>query len=95
MARLEGRSRGRVVSDLAPGACNLRKEAVDDDLPMFSVPVGTPVFGPNQVVTPNHVHHQAARAWFDSMARHGWATTAITELGLVRVCANPSQPRSC
>lgn len=39
---------------------------------------------------PNHVHHRAARTWFDSTSRHGWATTAITELGFVRVSANPS-----
>ncbi len=38
---------------------------------------------------PNHVHHRAARAWFDSASREGWATTVITELGFVRVSSNP------
>ncbi|HZU46244.1 MAG TPA: TA system VapC family ribonuclease toxin [Mycobacterium sp.] len=37
---------------------------------------------------PNHVHHQAARRWFDAHSRAGWATTPITELGFVRVSSN-------
>lgn len=37
---------------------------------------------------PNHVHHRAARAWFDAASRDGWATTVITELGFVRVSSN-------
>lgn len=38
---------------------------------------------------PTHVHHVAARAWFDRNSRAGWATCPITELGFVRVSSNP------
>lgn len=37
---------------------------------------------------PNHVHHHAARRWFDTAAGEGWATTPVTELGFVRVSSN-------
>ena len=37
---------------------------------------------------PNHVHHRAARTWFDGHHRGGWATTPITESGFVRVSSN-------
>ena len=39
---------------------------------------------------PNHVHHDAARSWFDERRRGGWATCPLTEAGLVRVSCNPS-----
>lgn len=38
---------------------------------------------------PNHVHHLAARSWFDREGSTSWATCPITELGFVRVSANP------
>lgn len=37
---------------------------------------------------PNHVHHSAAREWFERNHRDGWATTAVTETGFVRVSSN-------
>lgn len=37
---------------------------------------------------PNHVHHAAARRWFDASSSAGWATTSVTELGFVRVSSN-------
>lgn len=37
---------------------------------------------------PNHVHHEPARAWFVARATAGWATSAITEIGLVRLSCN-------
>ena len=37
---------------------------------------------------PNHVHHAAARNWFDEYADQGWATTPITEAGFVRLSSN-------
>lgn len=37
---------------------------------------------------PNHVHHESAVGWFREAAPQGWATTAITELGLVRLSCN-------
>ena len=37
---------------------------------------------------PNHVHHGAARRWFETSGTAGWATTPVTELGFVRVSSN-------
>jgi hypothetical protein len=37
---------------------------------------------------PNHVHHAAARRWFDTSSSAGWATTPVTELGFVRISSN-------
>jgi toxin-antitoxin system PIN domain toxin len=37
----------------------------------------------------SHVHHVAARAWFDENATTGWSTCPITEAGFVRVSSNP------
>ena len=39
---------------------------------------------------PDHVHHEAAHAWFAESRGSGWATCPITENGLVRVLANPA-----
>ena len=39
---------------------------------------------------PNHVHHQAARRWFDERGGAAWGTTPITEAGFVRVSSNIS-----
>lgn len=36
---------------------------------------------------PSHVHHAAAHAWFAGVER--FATSSITQLGFVRVSANP------
>ena len=37
---------------------------------------------------PNHVHHDAAWAWFDADRDAGWATCLLTEAGFVRVSCN-------
>lgn len=37
---------------------------------------------------PNHQHHGAARAWFDTQRDSGWSTCAITELGFIRVSSH-------
>ena len=42
---------------------------------------------------PNHVHHPAARAWFEGRREEGWATCPLTEAGFVRVSCNPSVVR--
>lgn len=42
---------------------------------------------------PTHVHHVAARRWFDRESRDGWATCPVTQLGFVRVSSNPSTIR--
>ncbi|MFU8815664.1 MAG: TA system VapC family ribonuclease toxin [Pseudomonadales bacterium] len=38
---------------------------------------------------PTHIHHKAARSWFDRVGAAGWATCPITQLGFVRVSSNP------
>lgn len=38
---------------------------------------------------PTHVHHPDALAWFDQVGGTSWATCPITQLGFVRVSANP------
>jgi hypothetical protein len=37
---------------------------------------------------PTHIHHLAARSWFDRVSGGGWATCPITQLGFVRVSSN-------
>lgn len=37
---------------------------------------------------PTHVHHGAARYWFDQCSAAGWATCPITQLGFVRLSSN-------
>jgi toxin-antitoxin system PIN domain toxin len=39
------------------------------------------------LVVPEHEHHGAALTWYTSQANQGWATCAVTELGVIRVCA--------
>jgi toxin-antitoxin system PIN domain toxin len=38
---------------------------------------------------PNHVHHRAARTWFEKSHARGWATCSVTENGFVRISSNP------
>lgn len=46
------------------------------------------------LLVPLHEHHAAAQQWvLDAGARDGWATCAVTELGLIRVCAQLSVGR--
>lgn len=46
------------------------------------------------LLVPVHEHHARARRWvLDAGARDGWATCAVTELGLIRVCAQLSVGR--
>jgi toxin-antitoxin system PIN domain toxin len=37
---------------------------------------------------PDHVHHEAAHAWFSANRPHGWASCPLTENGLVRILSN-------
>jgi toxin-antitoxin system PIN domain toxin len=40
------------------------------------------------LLVPEHQHHTLALNWFSSeAATEGWATCAVTELGVIRVCA--------
>lgn len=40
------------------------------------------------LMAPQHVHHARAHAWFASVG--AWATTPITEAGLLRLLMNPA-----
>ena len=39
---------------------------------------------------PDHVHHEAAHAWFAPSRSEGWATCPLTENGVVRILSNPA-----
>lgn len=39
------------------------------------------------LLVPEHEHHPAAISWFASQSGDGWATCSVTELGVIRVCA--------
>ncbi len=39
---------------------------------------------------PNHVHHEPAHRWFAQHRSSGWATSPLTENGVVRVLSNPA-----
>jgi toxin-antitoxin system PIN domain toxin len=39
---------------------------------------------------PDHIHHELAHDWFAEHHTDGWATSAVTENGFVRVLANPA-----
>jgi toxin-antitoxin system PIN domain toxin len=40
------------------------------------------------IAWPNHVHHAPVLEWFGEASAGGWATTAFTEAGFVRVSSN-------
>ena len=39
------------------------------------------------LLVPEHEHHAAAVEWFTTGSHQGWATCGVTELGVIRVCA--------
>jgi len=39
---------------------------------------------------PNHVHHEAADAWFVRNRRKGWATCPLTQLAFLRLSTQPA-----
>jgi toxin-antitoxin system PIN domain toxin len=39
---------------------------------------------------PTHEHHEAAHRWFGSRGDAAWATCSLTQLGFVRIVANPA-----
>ena len=41
------------------------------------------------LVWDSHVHHTAAKAWFEAEASRGWASCSVSESGFVRVSSNP------
>lgn len=42
------------------------------------------------LVWPTHAHHERTRSWFVGQREIDWATSPTTELGFVRLCANPA-----
>lgn len=42
---------------------------------------------------PAHEHHDAAHRWFAAREKARWATSALTQLGFVRIVSNPSFSR--
>lgn len=38
---------------------------------------------------PQHVHHRRTHEWFQRVGAGAWASCAITQLGFVRISANP------
>jgi toxin-antitoxin system PIN domain toxin len=44
------------------------------------------------LIDPAHVHHDAAHAWFEAHGRNHWATSPITENGVIRIVSHPKYP---
>jgi toxin-antitoxin system PIN domain toxin len=42
----------------------------------------------------DHVDHVSARAWLEREIRHGWASCAITQNGVIRVLSQPRYPNA-
>jgi toxin-antitoxin system PIN domain toxin len=42
------------------------------------------------LVWPRHEGHAAAHAWFAKSGRRGWATSPLTQLGVLRLLTNPA-----
>jgi hypothetical protein len=41
------------------------------------------------LIDPLHIEHNRAHEWFDVIGRHSWATSPMTENGVLRVLGNP------
>lgn len=46
------------------------------------------------LIDPGHVAHDDAHDWFASTGRTAWATSPITENGVIRIVGNPKYPNS-
>jgi toxin-antitoxin system PIN domain toxin len=46
------------------------------------------------LVDPAHVEHEPAHEWFARLGQKSWATSPITENGLIRIVGNPRYPNS-
>jgi len=42
------------------------------------------------LVWPRHESHEAAHAWFAKSGHKGWATSPLTQLGVLRLLTNPA-----
>jgi len=46
------------------------------------------------LIDPGHVAHDDAHRWFESVGHFEWATSPITENGVIRIVGNPKYPNS-
>ena len=46
------------------------------------------------LIDPGHVGHDDAHRWFESSGHSSWATSPITENGVIRIVGNPKYPNS-
>ncbi|MBB3933706.1 hypothetical protein GGR25_004784 [Kaistia hirudinis] len=46
------------------------------------------------LIDPGHVAHEDAHRWFGSTGRSSWATSPITENGVIRIIGSPKYPNS-
>jgi toxin-antitoxin system PIN domain toxin len=46
------------------------------------------------LIDPDHVAHDDAHLWFDAVGHAAWATSPITENGVIRIVGNPKYPNS-
>lgn len=44
------------------------------------------------LLDPDHAHHDRASTWFRDSAKHGWASSPITQNGCVRIMSLPAYP---
>ena len=46
------------------------------------------------LIDPEHVHHELAHGWFESVGKANWATCPLTENGVLRILGSPKYPNS-
>jgi toxin-antitoxin system PIN domain toxin len=46
------------------------------------------------LIDPGHVAHDDAHRWFESSGHSSWATSPVTENGVIRIVSNPKYPNS-
>lgn len=46
------------------------------------------------LIDPGHVAHNDAHAWFEISGEQDWATSPLTENGVIRIVGNPKYPNS-
>lgn len=46
------------------------------------------------LIDPGHVAHEDAHRWFEAIGRSSWATSPITENGVIRIIGSPKYPNS-
>ena len=46
------------------------------------------------LLDPDHVFHERAHQWWDENRENGWASSPVTENGVVRVMSNPNYSRN-